>query len=423
MAKKLLVIAKIIEGNQHVGYRLIDMNSREVMDYERQEIARMCMGKAYEIVNLEYDEERNKLSLANMPVREWDIKFPEIKRTGGRYAEPDEHSLKAMFILGKGEKYLTCNCLGETYVFEKLEPVIMSGVVFWNVKVETTPLGAIDIWDEDEQLYLHNKEAKEYIRRNKLLGLPVLNMVDLVEGGVVVTGCGEVQPGGTITIPDCVREIKAFAFTQLNSATTVILGKNVRVIGERAFWAIPGLRIQLNDKLEKLCKGAFHECRIVGKLEIPASVKEIEQAFSSACIEEIEVHGDGLLETPSGMHWLMHIPNVSARNIFEPMSLSCKRLTITEKLAVKIIRYFCNNLKNIVYYDSNTLYSFLEGDMIKYDDGSCMGSIAELENIGELHRDKRVTRLKIDKSRAEKDIQYMLSGYRYGIEEVKIIMA
>lgn len=96
-------------------------------------------------------------------------------------------------------------------------------------------------------------------------------------------------------IPEGVKGIGRYSFSQCNQLEELSLSQGVSYIGYRAFESCENLgRIDLVDTLTNISSGAFTQCESLINIEIPKSVTNIGDSLFYNCkkLEEIKVHED-----------------------------------------------------------------------------------------------------------------------------------
>ncbi len=95
----------------------------------------------------------------------------------------------------------------------------------------------------------------------------------------------------SVVVPNSVTKIGKYAFGKIRSLKSVVLGDKVKTIGEFAFCDLGIESIDLPERLDTICFGAFWACEHLKSIRIPASVKEIGETPFGVCsnLAEIEV--------------------------------------------------------------------------------------------------------------------------------------
>ena len=95
----------------------------------------------------------------------------------------------------------------------------------------------------------------------------------------------------TVTIPNCVTEIGAEAFSGKTGITAVTIHDGVGLIGENAFKGCVNLQtVRLPAKLTTLSSGVFRYCTSLKRITLPDGLKKIsEYAFQGSGLVEITI--------------------------------------------------------------------------------------------------------------------------------------
>ena len=87
-------------------------------------------------------------------------------------------------------------------------------------------------------------------------------------------------PGGDVTIPEGVTEIRAYAFQFCTDLTSVTIPEGVTEIGERAFYGCTGLTsVTIPEGVTKIGERAFEDCTGLTSIALPRSIRKIEIAY------------------------------------------------------------------------------------------------------------------------------------------------
>jgi hypothetical protein len=116
----------------------------------------------------------------------------------------------------------------------------------------------------------------------------------------------------SITMPDSVTTIEASAFAQLKSLTKLTLSKNLKSIGDSAFFGCSKIKtIKLSYGLKRIEYEAFGECTSLTNMAIPATVTYIGEnsVYSWSKKQEFVILGDGILYKYNGKGGNVVIPN------------------------------------------------------------------------------------------------------------------
>lgn len=108
-------------------------------------------------------------------------------------------------------------------------------------------------------------------------------------------GCSSLT---TVNIPDTVEKIDNYAFKNCTSLSELKLPSSLKEIGQQAFYNCNNLKeLALPEKLETIRSAAFGASEIT-ELKMPASIKNVQNAFSGSNIETI-TYPDSLTSLPS----------------------------------------------------------------------------------------------------------------------------
>lgn len=103
----------------------------------------------------------------------------------------------------------------------------------------------------------------------------------LIEDGILEKYTGEETK---VVIPDGVKAIGSFVFTERQNITSVTIPKSVTSIGDYAFDCCYELiSITIPDSVTKIGKGAFFRCSSLESIRIPDGIKRIERSTFEGC--------------------------------------------------------------------------------------------------------------------------------------------
>lgn len=105
-----------------------------------------------------------------------------------------------------------------------------------------------------------------------------------IENGVLKRFKDKPKGPTTIILGDEVKEIGEYAFSECRNIIQVILPLSLKEIGDRAFANSCIQEIVLSDNIERIGKEAFANCEGLTYIEIPNSVLEIDEGAFSGCI-------------------------------------------------------------------------------------------------------------------------------------------
>ena len=173
----------------------------------------------------------------------------------------------------------------------------------------------------------------------------------------------------TVIIPEeingyTVTSIGEFSFWYNTSIKSLTIPKTVKSIGDYAFAYCPNLEsVTLNDGLQRIQPGVFHDCEKLKNITIPSTVKTIGQSAFSGChsLEEVTI-SDGVQSVGRWAFDMCNklkeiiIPN-SVINISDSAFRLCESLeSVTLSKGVTRINEGtfsgCKSLKNINNWDS-----------------------------------------------------------------------
>ena len=103
----------------------------------------------------------------------------------------------------------------------------------------------------------------------------------VVSNGVLTAYNG---PGGHVTIPSTVKEIRGFAPYQDQSITSVTIPSSVTRIGNNAFQGLQALtEITIPDSVTFIGSYAFQDCRQLAKATLPATLDLLDSYAFADC--------------------------------------------------------------------------------------------------------------------------------------------
>ncbi len=109
-------------------------------------------------------------------------------------------------------------------------------------------------------------------------GLPVTEVGTFTKGSYTVSGDEKMVK--SVVIPDTVTRIGDHAFDSWTSLESVKMSKNIKYIGQDAFYRTAISEIELPEGLETVEMAAFSHCENLKSVEIPDTVTEMgEYAF------------------------------------------------------------------------------------------------------------------------------------------------
>lgn len=428
------VIAEIMskDGKKVSRYRAININTYEVKDITRGELEELDSDENAHIRNIEIEhfEPGNFFRLEYKHRRG----IPRFMQRADGEMELINSDKTPLFVLQEASvcfacaALVICDCYGKVTVIDKSELNALrksNSYVVWNSKSNSTEIMILGRPEDKVWWNTNNREAKEYLDRCKLLGLQAVAFTSCMTSKEMIAvgriGGGEWE--GELVIPDFITKIACDSFRRQSSLSKLVMGRNVRVIDDHAFWMSIKIELYLNEGLEEIGYAAFEGSVITNRLVIPSTVRRIEfTAFRVCGMPEIEIKRGALADEDSkhAFDWLRYIVKGRDRD--------CRKLILAEDVAVRIIKYFCMNLKDIQYHIETPLDT---GDeYFKLEDQS-MEEIFDRQNVNgrnlltwarEVYeKHKNQSALQVSYGEAEEFIYYLLRHGRYGVGAVEII--
>ena len=139
-----------------------------------------------------------------------------------------------------------------------------------------------------------------------------------VIGAAAFVGCENLT--GTISIPDSTFRIENRAFANCSKIITLNMGSHVKYIGSEAFMGCQGISdVTLPDTLRNIGEAAFYECTGLSKVVIPKGITMIREKAFYGCtgITELELP-EGLLAVDRKAFY-----NVSVKDLVIPYGVKC----------------------------------------------------------------------------------------------------
>lgn len=209
-----------------------------------------------------------------------------------------------------------------------------------------------------------------------------------------------------LILPDNVTLIESYAFSHCLFSVGIELSKNLKTIGQDAFYYAHINSVELPNKLEAIGSGAF-ECSDIVSIEIPSSVKELGEYAFSDCQLLNNVILSGSIKTIkdytfAGCKALTSIVipegiETIGNEAFAHKWMGTGELeSITFPSTLKEIgdkAFSCNRLKNVVLPDNieklgenafsscNELESIVFSKNMKEIPDDCMGDCTSLNNV------------------------------------------
>ena len=100
------------------------------------------------------------------------------------------------------------------------------------------------------------------------------------------------------SIPDCVKEIEEYAFSECRYLSEIVVPDSMSEIGNSAFAYLGSLtEVTIPEGVTRISDGAFFSCTSLEKVNMPSSLKEIGECAFTGCsaLSEIEIP-DGVTE-------------------------------------------------------------------------------------------------------------------------------
>lgn len=121
-----------------------------------------------------------------------------------------------------------------------------------------------------------NLKANELMKRQKLLGINYLNLIDTFQGGVELSEV-LMDMSGDMNVPGCVTCIGENAFFNKGIGGIVKIGDNVKYIDEWAFSESRLGGIEIGSSVEDIDFMSFNGCQVKGSLVVPSNIKRIDK--------------------------------------------------------------------------------------------------------------------------------------------------
>lgn len=128
--------------------------------------------------------------------------------------------------------------------------------------------------------------------------MPDIRDISEIEIGYSVTSIGDSAFAGTrltsITIPDSVTSIRAYAFSGCSSLVSVMIPDSVTSIGEYAFFRCSGLTsVTIPDSVLSVGNAAFSTCGSLSSVAMPDSVTSVGANAFSDCTSMTQLLFEG----------------------------------------------------------------------------------------------------------------------------------
>ena len=135
----------------------------------------------------------------------------------------------------------------------------------------------------------------EIVIPEEIHGLPVTEVGTFMKTGYISSG--NVEMVTSVVIPDTVTRIGDHAFDSWTSLESVKMSKNIKYIGQDAFYRTAISEIELPEGLETVEMAAFSHCENLKSVEIPDTVTEMgEYAFCyCSSLEKAVINGTSVV--------------------------------------------------------------------------------------------------------------------------------
>lgn len=340
------------------GYRLMDTSDKSVSDVDEQVVKSEIIQKKVKIDNLAWVERLNTLvELFASENNKW-LHFPEIMvNSWGEEAAKQEKDIRLLYVIGvdkNGRVVTTCDVFGKNMqvhaMWEVLREFLDNKLIVMNhLDMIDGDIAEIrDLRDEIfngihveadgflgacEESYINpglvSKEVQEYNARAKLINIPTIYACkSLIRDGITLASveCGNRVDIRTIVVPNFITAIAKFSFRGCEGIQSIVLGTGVRTLGSRAFVCGELIRLELNEGLEELGEQAFTGTVLHGELEIPESVKRINEfAFDTFGCKRLVIKAGMLKPDKAELVWIHNMP------------YNLEKLELSEDAAAKIL--------------------------------------------------------------------------------------
>lgn len=313
------------------GYKLIDCDTLEIRDVSKEEILGILREKPWKLSNLGLlGDSLESEDIEVICKSAYEIPIVYMNDSGKcKFINPDEDR-KKVFLLDKfSTDVRMCDGLGRIGIVNDRALLQASTKRVWICSHESVT----DLPRTDKSLLdcVGNPEAKDYITRSKLVGLPEFRMADSVRtpGKVELVDITKDTVKGDVLIPDFVGELANFSMEAIPNMRRLIFGKGVRLIGKGALRDNKPIEVRFNHGLRKIGMGAFHGCVIAGELVIPETVRNIDpQAFGQALIDTLIIKAGKLNQ---GYIWLTRLGT-------EENNYRHRKIIMTERAALETLK-------------------------------------------------------------------------------------
>lgn len=428
MAK--IVIAKLMDKSELVGYRTIDNQNNVVQDYRTDELKAVMKADVAQVGNAELN------ALGKVEIKEAtvgaDAEFPELRKDrNGEYTVMNKGCKNYIFALAFSTATVkklefsgvvkACNCKGEVGLMANItveELVDKKKITLYGSKED----GSFSDWVHDsfgkgQWSSIAHEDARSYMRRSQALKSPFLQCVNSCENPEVVMAVGVSEPPaqGLLIIPEWVGYIGPYALASVKGLSKIVFGENIVKLYEGALEWLVGLQIKLNDGLEEIGEYVFRGSTFSEKLEIPSSVKKISKtAFKWCTIRDISIQPGALEESDAGMGWLT---DNSGDDTTQPHNVT---LTIKEELAARLLRYYgtviaTDTVKNDAE-DEEEKKSLKGAILESYGEGA----LESISTVCEMQADPQCGVLKVPVDKATSTLTLLMNAKGRWLGELRI---
>ena len=279
----IMMVATIFDGRKHLGFRLIDIQSRQVRDVSYSSVKNLLV---------------NGGSIENLKITSGDIETTSNNIL--EYPKIDNGELvgkSSVTVLDKCDngKYLVCTWEGHTIQLSEDILTSLDGKAgLTNCKVVHVPHGGGSKIIEkklmlagqtyDDVLMQFKEENKQKYIMSNTKAKTVNSKLGILGSGYHINENLELEVANknsvsdtVIKIPEIVKMLPNECFSQITSLTEVIGGGDLQEIGQMCFSGCSNLtKVDFSDtKLQYIPYSAFHRCIKLQELYLPESIKTI----------------------------------------------------------------------------------------------------------------------------------------------------